>query len=320
MPEKVRQLHGYDWFPNRVTNWSETKKAVELFGIIDPDSLKLTQVVNAVGQEHLVYTSQLPEFSDRVIKITQGDSPGVIFRAGTGVDSGKIVLDGNTLASEYCQRIYRQNVIFGDDVKILGVVRTKGLGGLQIVTSQPFRRLQSPTLAELTDYMADRGFQQVDPAVIKNDQLRQFSYYNPELNLLVSDAKPANFVITNDDATCLPIDVICQRPTGEFLNVVQKNLLPVAVSYHQETILELNKIREKCINEADTEKRIALVASADALIKGRYSVSGLDGVELRREVRSYVSGEGAGPALTLRAKLARNDTIQQTQSLGHRPH
>lgn len=103
-----------------------------------PEALQLENG-GATGGEHLViYDAE----SGRVVKLTK---PGFV---------GYYAED----AGAYLERWALANRVFGDDVKIEGVVRLPDEDAPRVVISQPFVQGRDATVAEVSGFLSERGF------------------------------------------------------------------------------------------------------------------------------------------------------------------
>ncbi len=62
--------------------------------------------------------------------------------------------------------------------------------------------------------MRKMGFRRVHPDFVANPYLEKTTWYDPRRKVLVTDAKPANFVRT-EDGEIVPIDLIVSRISSE---------------------------------------------------------------------------------------------------------
>ncbi|MFN0080788.1 MAG: hypothetical protein ACKVY0_30330 [Prosthecobacter sp.] len=61
-------------------------------------------------------------------------------------------------AGAYLERWALANRVFGDDVKIEGVVRLPDEDAPRVVISQPFVQGRDATVAEVSGFLSERGF------------------------------------------------------------------------------------------------------------------------------------------------------------------
>ncbi len=105
----------------------------------------LTRAPDAFGFEHEVWFVECsPE--PRVLKATWPDTFGFL-------------PDGHAcLPTEYLERLRLQNAVFGDDIRLEGVVEEE-IGSCRIVTSQPAVCGRYATPEEVDRFFLERGFQ-----------------------------------------------------------------------------------------------------------------------------------------------------------------
>lgn len=213
----------YGWpqnAPASPASAAELKIISSILPAIDLAGLKLTHL--ATGQEHLVFTSSLPRYRDKVIKITRPGGYGIILEAKVG----DIRIDWRRATiREYLQRLHRQKHVLSDTVEILGTTlqqNEQGATVIAIVTAQKFRAGTPPSNEEIRDYMLGLGFDQVPGAKITLTYLKNFSFYSAVHNLLISDCRSANFV--KADGGLAVIDVIVQRPKGHLRQLLRHSL------------------------------------------------------------------------------------------------
>jgi hypothetical protein len=109
----------------------------------------------------------------------------------------------------YLDRLTASNEVFGDDVRIVGVVR-RGLQ-LQILTSQPWIFEEEGgvaiSLVEIDSYFERLKFRQF------KEPDGQAAFYDPDTGLVVTDAHSRNFIRSKGEL--VPIDVKLEPPTLE---------------------------------------------------------------------------------------------------------
>jgi len=118
-------------------------------------------------------------------------------------------------ASSYLRRFHLQNAIFGDDVRLDGVMRSEGasmiLGqppdGISLVISQPWLDAGNvdhphPTESSIAEYLEARGFVRIPAAF--------YGWRREADGVVILDARPDNFVLT--EAGLLPIDLHLYAP------------------------------------------------------------------------------------------------------------
>jgi hypothetical protein len=150
------------------------------------------------GREHDV---SFDPASGRVIKST---------RLGHQLGYGHAFHDDTPGATpgEYLDRVHNANKLFGDDIRLEGVVPTAK--GPSIVTSQPFIRGRDATPQEIDSYMRDKGF----------EKLGEGAYHHAGQGLLIHDLHSRN-VKTDQAGIVHPIDPIIQRVYPHFVAKVK---------------------------------------------------------------------------------------------------
>ena len=161
--------------------------------------------------EHATY---FDEASNRVVKVTHLGNYGFVpERTPEGIKPRAATPD------EYLERVRLQNEIFGDDIKLEGVdtsakpsmIIGEGEAGPRIVTSQEMRKGETteaphPSAPEIASYLEDRGFKKAEG---------YFAFERPEDNVLISDAKPDNFVKTERGIEPIDLHIAQEKPTQE---------------------------------------------------------------------------------------------------------
>lgn len=153
--------------------------------VLDPEAFADT-VVNGRkylgdGSEHTVFFDKT---SVRVIKITHGDFVG----------NGSV--GQSTTVTSYLESLLASNKLFGDDVRLEGIVSIEGEFP-QLVISQPFSKGRPATSKEIHGYMTSNGFKFVDGSWRKG-------------GIIVSDVVPKNVMALdekNGSVTVVPFDV-----------------------------------------------------------------------------------------------------------------
>ncbi len=148
------------------------------------------------GSEHEVWLS-----ADklRVIKATHAGEFGRKFGP-----------DRFATLDEYLERIRLLNDEFAVGWQIEGVY---GEGRSQrIITSQPAYHGKPPTMAEIRQFMLERGFE------FHRTRFGD-AWFRQEDGLMVSDAEPKNAVVTAKGI--MPFDFIIARPTPELIKTAQ---------------------------------------------------------------------------------------------------
>lgn len=145
------------------------------------NNLRIPTGFDAKGREHTVWFN--PD-DGRTYKATFPDQ--------FGVDA-----QGNpTTPQRYLERLRLANEVFGDDIRLEGVVRDQGK--TRVVTSQPTAKGIVPTEPEVRQFLTNQGFQE-------GEWNQQPAWYRAADNKLLTDAYPRNFSKT--DAGMVPLDV-----------------------------------------------------------------------------------------------------------------
>jgi len=155
------------------------------------------------GAEHLVF---FDESGHQAIKLTH---PGEFGHSvyGPGIKA---------LPSQYFDRLHYQNIIFGDDINIHGLMHD-GEGHVQIVTSQPWisanEERPNPTAEEIEAFFKEHSF---EPVLLNPDAPL---FYSKALGLLVADAHDQN-VLRDGQGNLVPIDVVTGFPGPDLLRKI----------------------------------------------------------------------------------------------------
>lgn len=167
------------------------------FWVDFPASCKRSPDAN--GDEHEVWFE-----NEWVIKLTFSDFYGlkVVYR-----------LDGDqrSLPSEYFQRWNLHNEIFGDDVELLGAVKTAD--GPRIVMKQKAISGTPASIEQIQEFFTGNGWKRFDTG-------GQIAWFDPERSLVVSDTHPGNLIMTSD-GIAVPIDFRIQVVEGALLDAVR---------------------------------------------------------------------------------------------------
>lgn len=138
------------------------------------------------GAEHDV---RFDPVSNRVIKLT---NPGEFGAEELGLEG-------------YLQRLVWANQLFGDDIKIEGMVTLAGESAPRVVTSQPWYRADEttphPTQAQIDVYMRSKGFLKAYDG----------AYLHETRDIVASDAIPKNFIL-DQEGHVHPVDVVMLEP------------------------------------------------------------------------------------------------------------
>ena len=158
----------------------------------------------------------LDDASGRVIKLTLPGRTGRTVRLVSPPPNTdqlhQLVRLTSATPLEYLDRLALHNELFGDDVRVLGVLcDSRNL--LSIVISQVFLCGTRPTDAHVRTFMHAAGFRQLgaEPA-----------FYRPHDRVAAFDAHTANFVRTQDET--VPFDVITLRADAPLARVLERFL------------------------------------------------------------------------------------------------
>ena len=196
-----------------LVNWAKREGL-----IIDPPRwLRLAQ---AGGAEHDI---AYQEATCKYWKVTRPDHFGWTVLPGH---------DGNPYGAEatpleYLERWQNANEVFGDDVKLRGVIVTDQ--GVQVVVSQPFIKGKYPEQSQIRTQMREQGFQLVPRFHLGADP--NTSYYHVEEKIAVFDAAPDNFIMSQKMA--VPIDVVVIRVSDALGKQLSSRLLKRTVLKHR---------------------------------------------------------------------------------------
>lgn len=152
------------------------------------------------GAEHVVYHDAARRLA---IKVTHPN------RFGHSVydDSG-----GGATPLEYLRRLAYHNVLFGDDIRIIGARLDDD--ALEIISSQPWIVSHSedpvPAQAAVDEYLAALGFGRSALFPLG------FYFYNRANGLAVADAQPNNILVATDGRLA-PIDLVIGHPGSALL-------------------------------------------------------------------------------------------------------
>jgi len=155
------------------------------------------------GAEHVVF---FDEAGHQAVKLTHpgefGHSP-----YGPGIKA---------VPTEYFERLHYQNNIFGDDIRIHGVLND-GEGHIQVVTSQPWISANAdrpnPTTEEIEAFLKEHSFE----CALLNPDAPLF--YSRALGLIVADAHDQN-VLRDIEGNLVPIDVVIGIPGPSLLQEI----------------------------------------------------------------------------------------------------
>lgn len=145
------------------------------------------------GAEHEVF---FDAENNTAVKLTRAGSYGHSL-----IEEGR-----SALPSEYLVRLHYHNELFGDCIRLLGVLG--GETSLRILTSQPWIAAHSetptPIEEEIDDYFEDLGFLRIHSVEVA-------AYYHSETDLVVLDAHTQN-VLRDENGKLIPIDIVIGHP------------------------------------------------------------------------------------------------------------
>ena len=124
-----------------------------------------------------------------------------------GVGVRPTLLTEDALLSDYLHRLRLANERLGDDFWLHGVLPHPD--GPRLVVSQRHIKGEAPGADEVAGHFAEAGFVQVNAK----------TFYQPERNLLVSDAHVGNVLRTSEGVA--PFDGCVQQPRDALLRAVQ---------------------------------------------------------------------------------------------------
>jgi len=172
-------------------------------------SEKLLDLVAAQGGEHSVIFTP-----GRVLKVTEPDTAG---GAVTFARDGEPSVFHVTLP-EYILQIEQNVVLAGDDTRVEGVMIGVD-GGIRIVTSQTAVHGTVPSYGEIEEEVRANGFFPVKQEWVMGQEGHEM-WWNPETNVAIADAKPANLVKT-DEGEIVVIDVKAFQPADKAMEWVK---------------------------------------------------------------------------------------------------
>ncbi len=177
----------------------ESKRTERVF------SEELLDLVAAQGGEHSVIFTP-----GRVLKVTEPDTAG---GAVTFASDGEPGVFHATLP-DYVRQMEQNVALAGDDTRIEGVM-VGADGEIRIVASQTAVHGTVPSYEEIDRELRDNGFLPVKQEWVLGQEGHEM-WWNPETNVAIADAKPANLVKTDSDEI-VPIDVKAFQPAGKAL-------------------------------------------------------------------------------------------------------
>ena len=159
------------------------------------------------GEEHQVWHDAA---QGRYIKLTYAGRFGLAADAQWFFDAEReeagakaFLRDATPL--EYLDRLLLQNEVFGDDIRLLGIIDKAR--GMHVVTSQPDIDGGLVTLEEIVAFMAASGFTRIDAVRLGHEDA--LAFYRPADGLAVFDCHVGNFIKSGPHV--VPIDLIVQR-------------------------------------------------------------------------------------------------------------
>lgn len=152
---------------------------------------------------------EIDEISGRVFKSTHagkfGFSVDVEMVHPKGRSSRPRITAGLVDATpfEYLFRLDRQNGLFADDLRVMGVVRYPQ--GISMLTTQPFYQGHRTEQPDIDAWFQDLGWAKLPS--------KDGAFHHQEADLLIMDALPRN-VLTLADGKLMPFDVVIVRPSA----------------------------------------------------------------------------------------------------------
>lgn len=159
------------------------------------------------GEEHLVW----PDAAiSRYIKLTHAGRFGLAADAQWFFDEVREEAEAKAYLRdatplEYLDRLILQNTVFGDDIRLLGIIDKAR--GMHVVTSQPTIRGGIVTQEEICAFMAASGFARIDAVRLGHEDA--LAFFREADGLAVFDCHVGNFIKSGPDV--VPIDLIVQR-------------------------------------------------------------------------------------------------------------
>lgn len=103
---------------------------------------------------------------------------------------------------EYLFRLLKQNELFDDDIRIMGVVQYPQ--HLSVLSTQPFYEGERTAQALIDEWFSARGWRKLPE--------KDGAFHSPDLDLLIMDALPRN-VLTLTNGSLMPFDVVVVQPS-----------------------------------------------------------------------------------------------------------
>lgn len=184
------------------------REAIVAAGVLP--TLKYLSTIDARGTEHSV------RFRGSRVEKHQHSSGWV----SVVTSEGKIGL-AHASPSEYLRRLDLQNVLFGDDIQVIGLTR-----GNRFVITQPTLKGGEPTEIEIRDVLEAAGWRRI-PIAIQDlpPDLMGSAWWHSEEQVVLLDARKPNLKKT-DFGAVLPIDLILADLTPEMRNLLEAGFSP----------------------------------------------------------------------------------------------
>ena len=159
------------------------------------------------GEEHQVWHDAA---NGRYIKLTYAGRFGLAADAQWFFDeereeAGAKAFLRDATPLEYLDRLILQNTVFGDDIRLLGIIDKAR--GMHVVTSQPTIRGETVTQEEICAFMAAAGFARIDSVRLGHEEA--LAFFRAADGLAVFDCHVGNFIKSGPHV--VPIDLIVQR-------------------------------------------------------------------------------------------------------------
>ncbi len=147
---------------------------------------------------------------NRVIKLTHAGRFGLAADAQWFFDeereeAGAKAYLRDATPLEYLDRLIWQNTVFGDDIRLLGIIDKAR--GMHVVTSQPDIDGGLVTQEEICAFMAASGFARIDAVRLGHEDA--LAFFREADGLAVFDCHVGNFIKSGPNV--VPIDLIVQR-------------------------------------------------------------------------------------------------------------
>lgn len=168
-----------------------------------PDQIpELSRAPDDEGNEHQVWFQ--PE-TDTYLKVTWPDFFGllVIYRPDEEEQASPIA---------YLERWHLHNELFGDTVRLVGVLEEDGR--LRLIIQQQAIAGEPATLEQIHDFFTGNGWRRFSVG-------GEVAYFDPERQVVISDTHRGNLILMYDRLLA-PIDLRVQRLQGSLLDYVIK--------------------------------------------------------------------------------------------------